>query len=357
MRTFLLAVFTFPFFVLGQIPPGYYNPAAGLTGTQLLVALHNIIDNHTVVSYNGLWNAYEDTDRKSNGKVWDIYTDIPGGTPVYTFNFGSDQCGSYSVEGDCYNREHTWPQSWFNSVSGPTSDLFHVYPTDGKVNGERDNFPYGNVGSPVYFVSSNGSQLGISNDLGYSLVVFEPIDGYKGDVARNYFYMSTRYYSEDASWASSGATVKSDIKDWQLNVLLKWHHDDPVSPKETARNNTIYDDYQHNRNPFIDHPEWADSIWGERVENFIASVGLEEQETENISLYPNPAKEKFHLESGNVNAFTLEIRDLHGRRIEPALQSENGLISVDCSSWENGVYFIQLVRGNSVKNFHFIKAD
>lgn len=357
MRQFLLAAFAFPFLVFGQIPPGYYDPAQGLTGSQLLVALHNIIDNHTVISYNGLWNAFEDTDRKSNGKVWDIYTDIPGSTPVYVFTFGSDQCGTYSVEGDCYNREHTWPQSWFNSVSGPTSDLFHVYPTDGKVNGERDNFPYGNVGSPVYFESSNGSQLGISMDLGYNLVVFEPIDAYKGDVARNYFYMSTRYYSEDASWTNSGATVKSDIKDWQLNVLLNWHHDDPVSTKETARNNAIYSDYQHNHNPFIDHPEWADSIWLDRVTDFVATTGLEEQEIDNIRLYPNPGKEKFYLEFSDLQPFELEIRDIHGREIQAAVIKENGLAGIDCSGWERGVYLVRVVQGSSVKNFHFVKAE
>ena len=355
MRHLILALFSCPFLLFAQIPPGYYNSAQGLTGDALKVALHNIIDNHTVISYNGLWNAYGNTDRKANGKIWDIYSDVPGGTPPYQFTYSSDQCGTYSSEGDCYNREHTWPQSWFNSVSGPTSDLFHVYPTDGKVNGERDNFPYGNVGTTTYFVSENGSKLGISVDLGYNLVVFEPIDAYKGDVARNYFYMSTRYYSEYASWTNSGATLKSEIKDWQLNVLLSWHHEDPVSTKEIDRNNAIYSDYQHNRNPFIDHPEWADSIWQERVNNFLASVGLEEQETTSIALYPNPAREKFFLDLNEASAFQLEIRDIHGRSLEAVLQQENGMFAVDCSNWENGVYVIQLRQENSIRTFRFVK--
>jgi endonuclease I len=124
---------------------GYYNTAQGLTGNSLKIALHNIIDNHTQVSYNGLWKPIKKQIEKPNGKVWDMYSDIPSGTPPYNFTFVTDQCGNYAVEGDCYNREHSWPKSWFNNLSIPESDLFHVYPTDGKVNGLRSNYPYGNV--------------------------------------------------------------------------------------------------------------------------------------------------------------------------------------------------------------------
>lgn len=203
---------------MAQIPTGYYNSAMGLQGAPLKIALHNIIKNHTVVPYSGLWTAYKKTDIKSNGKVWDMYSDVPSGTPPYEYTFVTNQCGSYSTEGNCYNREHSWPQSWFNSVAGPTSDLFHIYPTDGKVNGQRNNYPYGNVASPTW-TSLNGSKLGPCTNTGYNLTVFEPLDEYKGDLARGYFYMSTRYFSEDASWSNSDATIKSDILPWQMNVL------------------------------------------------------------------------------------------------------------------------------------------
>ncbi len=272
-------------FCFAQIPPGYYNAAQGLTGNNLKIALHNIIDNHTVISYNGLLNAYKKTDKKPNGKVWDMYSDVPGGTPPYEFIFG-DNCGSYSVEGDCYNREHSWPQSWFNSVNGPVSDLFHVYPTDGKVNGQRGNYPYGNVDT-AYWTSLNGCKLGFSSDVGYNGAVFEPIDEYKGDLARTYFYMSTRYYSDDAGWTSSGATNKSNILPWQVNVLLQWHHQDTVSAKEIARNDSIYYLYQNNRNPFIDNPQWADSIWQTTVLTFLNEI----RNTPSFSVYPIPAND------------------------------------------------------------------
>src|ERR1700752_2380940 len=158
MKKIFLSLLIIPVIGIAQIPPGYYNSAAGLSGNPLKVALYNIIKNHTQISYSNLWNAYPKTDKKANGKVWDIYSDVPGGTSPYEYTFITDQCGSYNSEGDCYNREHSWPQSWFNSVTGPVSDMFHIYPTDGKVNGERSNYPYGNV-SIASWTSLNGGKL------------------------------------------------------------------------------------------------------------------------------------------------------------------------------------------------------
>ncbi len=237
--------------LVAQIPNGYYNNATGKTGDELKTALHNIIKGHHVVSYSGLLDAFAYTDCKPNGKIWDIYSN-------YEYSL-SGVCGNYDDEGDCWNREHTWPQSWFNEQTTPRSDLFHVYPTDGYVNGQRSNYPYGEVNHPTY-TSGNGSKLGPCVTSGYSGTVFEPIDEYKGDIARNYFYMSVRYYGEDSGWGSSGMTSKAEIKPWAMTMLLRWSDDDPVSQKEIDRNNAVYG-YQNNRNPFIDHPEYARMIW------------------------------------------------------------------------------------------------
>jgi len=253
-----------------QIPAGYYNNANGKTGDELKIALHNIIKGHHVVSYNGLLNAFAYTDCKTNGKIWDIYSNIE-------YSPSTGLCGDYEQEGDCWNREHTWPQSWFNEQTTPRTDLFHVYPTDGYVNGQRSNYPYGEVNKPVY-TSGNGSKLGPCVTSGYSGKVFEPIDEYKGDIARSYFYMSVRYYSEDNDWGSSGMTNKSEIKPWAMTMLLRWSDEDPVSDKEIARNNAVYG-YQNNRNPFIDHPEYAHMIWDENwqggvIYNITCATGL-----------------------------------------------------------------------------------
>lgn len=255
-----------------QIPNGYYDAANGKTGDELKVALHNIIKGHHVVSYGGLLNAFAYTDNDGNGNVWDIYSNC-----IFSYS-GNSQCGGYEHEGDCWNREHTWPQSWFNEQTTPRCDLFHVYPTDGYVNGQRSNYPYGEVNNPVY-VSGNGSKLGPCVTSGYTGRVFEPIDEYKGDIARSYFYMSVRYYSEDSIWGTSGMTNKSEILPWAMTMLLRWSVEDPVSDKEIARNNAVYG-YQNNRNPFIDHPEYARMIWdpnwqGGTYYNITCATGLQ----------------------------------------------------------------------------------
>lgn len=335
-----------------QIPPGYYNSAQGLSGNNLKIALHNIIKNHTQISYNGLWTAYQKTDRKANGKVWDMYSDVPSGTPPYQFTFVTDQCGNYSVEGDCYNREHSWPQSWFNSVTGPVSDLFHIYPTDGKVNGMRSNYPYGNVGTASW-TSLNGGKLGACSDPGYNLTVFEPIDEYKGDLARGYFYMSTRYYSEDGGWSTSDATNKSNILPWEVNVLLQWHHQDPVSAKEIARNDSIYYKFQNNRNPFIDNPQWADSIWQSTAVTFVNEIRY----APFVSVYPNPGSTVFHIiNHGSLQQEAIvKVITIDGSLIEEKKISLTTANSFDCSSWAKGIYFINVSTSESSSNFKFVR--
>ena len=271
MKSFLnliALIFLVNFNLYSQAPTGYYNSANGLTGTPLQQALHNIIKaNHDVVSYDGLWTRFDNTDLKpSTNLIWDMYTDIPGGTTIYNFTYSTDQCGEYTNEGDCYNREHSFPQVWFNGSSPMYSDLFHLYPTDGKVNGIRSNYPFGEVGS-ASITTSNGSKLGSCSYPGYSGTVFEPIDAYKGDFARTYFYMATRYYTEDSDWATyldttlSGSVIGSQLKNWALKMMLEWNAADPVSQKEIDRNNSVYA-IQFNRNPFIDNAEYANLIWG-----------------------------------------------------------------------------------------------
>jgi len=261
--SFLLFVST----VSATIPAGYYNTATG-TGATLKTQLYGIVSGHTAKSYDYLWTAFQTTDDKINGKVWDMYSDNPSGTAPYEFTFITKQCGTYDNEGDCYNREHSMPASWFNDATPMYSDLFHLYPTDGKVNGIRSNYPFGEVGTATW-TSANGSKLGNCNYSGYSGVVFEPIDAYKGDFARTYFYMATRYQDVIAGWYANSTEANAVLQNnafpvfesWFLNMLGEWHVADPVSQKEIDRNDAVYA-IQHNRNPFIDHPEYVYSVWG-----------------------------------------------------------------------------------------------
>lgn len=256
---------------LAQIPAGYYDNAAGLTGAPLKTALKNIIENgHVDHGYDGLWTAYNTTDRdyfyENDGTVLDIYSENPNGADPYNYTPGLKKCGNYSNEGDCYNREHIIPQSLFNEASPMVADVHFIRATDGKVNGMRSSFPFGKVGVPT-FTSQNFSKLGNSVSQGYSGTVFEPIDAFKGDVARMIFYFVTRYETKLAGFSSGnmlGGSSFPGLQAWALKQYMEWHIMDPVSPEEISRNNASYN-YQGNRNPFIDHPEYAAQIWGTPV--------------------------------------------------------------------------------------------
>ena len=254
--------------IFAQIPTGYYDGTDGLSGAALKSKLSQIITNgHQTKSYDNLYNGYPSTDTdnyyEKDGSVLDLYSENPSGKDPYVFQHGSKQCGNYKVEGDCYNREHVFPQGYFNSASPMVSDIHHIIPTDGKVNGMRSNYPFGKVGSAT-FTSENGSKLGTSISPNYSGKVFEPIDEFKGDIARMILYFATRYESKLSSFSANDILATSaypGIDDWELAVLKEWHTNDPVSQREIDRNNAAYK-YQGNRNPFIDRPEFVALIWG-----------------------------------------------------------------------------------------------
>lgn len=250
---------------IAQIPSGYYATSTG-TGYTLKTQLYNIIKGHTDPGYAGLYTTYQTSDRdyyyENDGTILDMYSEKPAGTDPYSYTAGTTQrCGTYSVEGDCYNREHIIPQSTFNSAAPMVSDAHFITPTDGKVNGQRSNYPHGPVTSPTW-TSLNGSKLGASTLSGYTGPIFEPINDFKGDIARMYFYFATRYENTVAgySYAMFNNSSNQVFTTAFLNLLITWHNQDPVSAREIARNNAIFA-IQKNRNPYIDHPEYVQAIW------------------------------------------------------------------------------------------------
>ncbi len=265
---FLLAFSLVGLNIWAQAPANYYNGTEGLTGAALKTKLSQIITGgHRDNGYDGLWTAYKTTDRdyfyENDGTILDMYSENPTGPDPYNFTYRTDQCGNYGSEGDCYNREHVVPQSLFGKRAPMVSDVHHIRATDGKVNGMRSNYPFGKV-KTASWTSKNGSKVGSSASPGYYGTVFEPIDNFKGDVARMILYFVTRYESQLSTFNSGdmlGNTAFPGLLDWELNQLIQWHLQDPVSAEEIARNNASYD-YQGNRNPFIDHPQWVQSIWG-----------------------------------------------------------------------------------------------
>lgn len=244
-----------------QAPSGYYNAASGKAGAALKTALYGIIGSHTDVGYAGLFNVYKQSDVRADGTIWDMYS------CVTSFDPETDHSGNYHTEGDVFNREHSVPKSWFSNASPMRSDAFHVIPTDGYVNNRRSNYPYGETLSPTYASTNNFSLVGPCDPaLGYSGTIFEPNDEYKGDLARIYFYMATAYEDKIGSWSGTfGAGKYPGLTDWQLKMMLRWAADDPVSEKETARNEAVYK-FQHNRNPFVDFPGLEQYVWGSKTD-------------------------------------------------------------------------------------------
>ncbi|MFC4815787.1 MULTISPECIES: endonuclease [unclassified Flavobacterium] len=270
-----LLVFLLSAGCFAQAPAGYYNSATG-TGYTLKTQLYNIIKGHTDRGYAGLWTTYQTSDRdnqnENDNTIFDLYSENQSGADPYNFAYSTGQCGTYAVEGDCYNREHMIPQSVFNSSAPMVSDAHFIPPTDGKVNGMRSDYPHGNVASASW-TSQNGSKLGTSAVSGYTGTVFEPNAAFKGDIARMYFYFATRYentvagYTFDMFNGTSNQVFTTAFRD----MLLAWHAADPVSAREIARNNAIYA-RQGNRNPFIDNPNYVSMIWGGTPDTTAPSV-------------------------------------------------------------------------------------
>ncbi|MEU1946827.1 endonuclease [Streptomyces sp. NPDC020125] len=224
----------------------YYQDAMGKSGPELKAALHTIISDQTKVSYDEVWDALKSTDEDPDNpsNVILLYSgrsqskDASGGNP------------------DDWNREHVWAKSHgdFGTATGPGTDLHHLRPANVKVNSIRGNKDFDNGGQDVPDAPGNRTD----DDS------FEPRDQVKGDVARMILYMAVRYDGDDGFAdlePNDNVDNGSAPNIGRLSVLKEWSAEDPPDAFEEHRNQVIYDSFQHNRNPFIDHPEWVDSIW------------------------------------------------------------------------------------------------
>lgn len=336
MKKLLLLLLALPVLLLAQPKAGYYDAAVGKTDAALKTSLYSIIDEHTDLGYGGLYTIYATSDVTADGKVWDMYS-------TCTWIPGQKQCGSYSNVCDCYNREHSIPQSWFNEAYPMRSDAFHVYPTDGKVNGQRSNFPFGECTNGTTLSKGLG-KLGSSTFAGYSGTVFEPVDEYKGDFARTYFYFATRY--ENIMTSISGESFSKNkypaLSSWSLALFLKWHRQDPVSEKERVRNNAV-EKHQKNRNPFIDHPELAEYIWGNKKGTpWSLTAGIDELKVE-FTLSPNPAKDVLNI-STDEPSISCSVFNLNGQLLLQQTLNNSEVLSV--ATLNNGMYLLQVQSGS-----------
>lgn len=291
-----------------QIPAEYYQGTSNLTGYQLKSKLHDIISTKIISWHYGdlpaFYNQtdldqYYDHDATNESFLLDIYSEIPTGPDAYEYT-SENLIGSANAEGRGWNREHMMPQSSFNSNYPMYSDLFFVIPTDARINQLRRNYPYAMAGTTNYYTFTNGSKInrnGTANS-GYTGRVYEPIDEFKGDIARSLLYFAVRYEGKLGSFnfynGSSAAndtspldgTEEKAFENWYITMLLQWHTQDPVSQREIDRNNAVYT-IQKNRNPFIDHPEWVNFIWNQTPDEIIPQPPLNLNISQNSAYFVN----------------------------------------------------------------------
>lgn len=255
--------------VLADAPVGYYDSVDLSSQAAARTSLHNLIDGHLRFPYTSsstdTWDILEDADEYPVGSntILDIYqnrlfTKFGGGTGPY-------------------NREHSWPNSYGFSSSGdiPYTDCHHLFLSDVEYNGFRGNRPFDDCASGcvayVPDVNDGSGGSGMPNLAGTSggVLIWETWDTRKGDVARAMFYMDVRYEGDvsgepDLILTDNAALIvttdASPAYMGLLSTLLEWHNADPVDAKEMRHTDAVYS-YQGNRNPFVDHPEWASLVF------------------------------------------------------------------------------------------------
>ncbi len=240
---------------MADVPAGYYSSLAGKKDGELKTAIYNRIHNFTLISsYQDLPKYFQVTDvYPDSRRWWDMYSDIP----LYAPSFSG------------LNREHSFPKSWWGGSTTVSAyvDLNHLYPSEMKANTAKSNYPLGMVDTRSSVKFDNGiAKVGypVNGQGGGAAFVFEPDDEYKGDFARTYFYMATCY--QNLTWKYTFMVAQNlypTLTPWAVDLLMKWHRQDPVSQKERDRNEAVYS-IQNNRNPFIDCPILAEYLWGER---------------------------------------------------------------------------------------------
>jgi endonuclease I len=316
-----------------QIPNGYYNGTEGLSGDQLKQALHNIIDNHHEYSYSNLRDFIlreTDEDPNNSNNVILLYTGRSQAKS--TFGGGAND----------WNREHVWAKSHGNfGTSAPAgTDAHHIRPTDASVNSSRGNLDFDEGGTPL------PEAPGCKRDSDS----FEPRDEVKGDVARMIFYMATRYEGGGEPDLEVVDRVNNSPRPehGKLQKLIDWNQMDPPSEFEKNRNEVVYS-YQENRNPFIDHPEFVDYIWGDP--NYLA-----DNEVITFNFYPNPATTLVNLEYAVDIELNYSIISVDGRNIAKG-STNSGNNTVDISDLNSGLYLFVLKNSNNitVKQYKLLK--
>jgi len=320
--------------VSAAIPAGYYSNMDGKTTVDLKTAAFLDIKTHISLKYDDMWTYFPQTDflPANPTEIWDMYSN---NIVLFTAHSSID-------------KEHCVPNSWWG---GPTvdneyayGDLMNLFPSNNSINRSKGNNPLSEVGATTPAGNNGVSKSGSSITEGYTGSGFEPADEYKGDFARTYFYMATCYQNY-TSWLSDTTGeyqitggVYPSFQPWAIPLLLKWVRMDPVSEKEQIRNETVYR-LQNNRNPFVDFPQLAEYIWGNKKDSVFhlkAATGYDTPVARKLSISPNPAKDQIQLNfEENAGAFHYTIYSMTGSIVQSG-NTDSPVITV--SGLTSGVY-------------------
>ena len=336
-------------FVQPDIPQDYYAEAVNLAGDDLKEALHQIIANHIPYPYTSsstdTWDILQDSDQdpENNNNILLVYTNR---SQDKGYRDGSGNYSQYEngngTQSNSWNREHIWPKShgFPNQDDIAYRDVHNLKPCDRSVNASRGVKDFDNGGN------NHEEALSCLTDFDS----WEPADFVKGDVARILFYMVVRY---DPGYNYYNETFDLELVDYttpdnfdpilgKLSTLLEWHVLDPVDDFEVNRNEVIYS-YQQNRNPFVDHPELVDYIWGENNnQNWSGNLNTYNPELEMNNIYPNPTNGIIYLPENFVNN-NYEVLDLNGKILTTGKINQTRILNFDL---EKGVYFLKIIGSN-----------
>lgn len=344
-------------FVQPDIPQDYYAEAIGLAGDDLKEALHQIIANHIPYPYTSsstdTWDILQDSDQdpENNNNILLVYTNR---SQDKGYRDGSGNYSQYEngngTQSNSWNREHIWPKShgFPNQDDIAYRDVHNLKPCDRSVNASRGVKDFDNGGN------NHDEALSCLTDFDS----WEPADFVKGDVARILFYMVVRY---DPGYNYYNETFDLELVDYttpdnfdpilgKLSTLLEWHVLDPVDDFEVNRNEVIYS-YQQNRNPFIDHPELVDYIWGENNnQNWSGNLNTYNPELEMNNIYPNPTNGIIYLPENFVNN-NYEVLDLNGKILTTGKINQTRILNFDL---EKGVYFLKIIGSNKYSSLKLV---
>lgn len=334
-KTIIILIFTFLVIKsFSQIPTGYYDDVEGLTGDELKAGLHNIIKDHVEFSYNDLRdfilkNTDEDPENSNN--------------VILLYSGRSQDKNTFGGDPNDWNREHVWAKSHGDFGNNPPAgtDAHHIRPTDVSVNSSRGNLDFDIGGSPVY------EAPGCYKD-GDS---FEPRDEVKGDVARMIFYMAVRYEGgsgEPDLEVVDAVNTSPNPEHGKLSQLLLWNTQDPPDDFEMNRNDVIYYQYQQNRNPFIDHPEYVDQIWGDP--SFI-----KDHNNLSINVFPIPSKDILNISGKNILGANYRIFSVDGRLVGNG-NIEQKTTKISINHLPDGIYQLVIINSESYSISKFIKS-